>query len=92
MAVLLEPKRRERERRPRDRGPPGPQPELPGQQVGAEERQRVGEQEHEVVAEHRRVRPGPEEPRRAHSPTSASENASVSWKGQNWFESKKWSG
>ena len=64
MPVLLEPERRERERGPGDRRSAAPQPQLPRQQVGAEERQRVGEQEHEVVAEHRRVRTRAEQPRR----------------------------
>ena len=59
MAVLLQPEGRERERRPRDRRSPPPEPELPRQQVGAGEGQRIGEQEEQVVAEHRGLRARP---------------------------------
>ena len=64
VAVLLQPEGRERERRPGDRRSPPPEPELARQQIGAGERQRVGEQEEQVVAEHRGLRTRSKEPRR----------------------------
>jgi len=60
--VLLQPVGRVRERRARDRGSDRAQPQLAREQIGAEERQRVGEEEEQVVADHRRVRPAADDP------------------------------
>ena len=64
MAVLLQSEGRERERRPGHRRSPLPSPSSPRQQIGACERQRVGEQEDQVVAKHRRLGARSEQPRR----------------------------
>ena len=60
--VLLQAEGRERERGARHRRAAGAEPELAGQQVGAHERERVGEQEHQVVAEDGGVRARADQP------------------------------
>jgi hypothetical protein len=56
--VLLQPERSEGERGAGDRSAARPEPELAGQEVSADEPERVGEQEHQVVSVDRRVRAG----------------------------------
>ena len=56
VAVLLQPVGRVGEGRAGDHGADGPEPEFAGEQVRAEEGERVGEDEERVVADHRRVR------------------------------------
>ncbi len=63
MAVLLQPERREGEGRAGHRGPAAAEPELASQEVGAHERERVREQEHQVVPEHGGMRAGTDQPR-----------------------------
>ena len=64
VAVVLEAKRREGERGPRDRGADRAEPELAGEEVGARERERVGEEEEHVVAHDRGLRARADQARR----------------------------
>ena len=62
--ALLQAPRRARERRAAHRGRPRRSAQLAREQVPAEEGEREREEEEEVVADHRGVRPGPDQPGR----------------------------